>query len=74
MDIRNYFKRLNVTEEIHKSVQTYKLDEDCRIEQGHINDIEYDFDKLWCIHPEEFGSVRYMRKVISTPRWQKMLL
>ena len=71
MDIRNYFKRLNVLEERHKAVQTNILDEDCWIEQGHINNIEYDFDTLWCIHPEEFGSVKYGSKVISTPRWQK---
>ncbi|AYV84472.1 MAG: alkylated DNA repair dioxygenase [Hyperionvirus sp.] len=29
------------------------------------------FEKLWELHPEEFGKIKIMGKVIYTPRWQQ---
>ncbi|AYV77904.1 MAG: alkylated DNA repair dioxygenase [Edafosvirus sp.] len=29
------------------------------------------FEKLWKLHPEEFGIVKIMGKLIKTPRWQQ---
>lgn len=77
MDIRNYFKPLNnhINNEIKPRI--FKLDEECWIEQyclpSSLQEM-YNFDDLWCLHPEEYGTVSYMGKTIKTPRWQQTYL
>jgi DNA oxidative demethylase len=74
MDIRKYFKP--VSENKFKS-KIYKLDDECWIEQHSIPEAlqsMYDFDELWRLHPEEYGCVSYMGKMVKTPRWQQTYL
>ena len=74
MDIRKYFKP--VVENKFKS-KIYKLDDECWIEQHSIPDplqSMYDFDELWRLHPQEYGCVSYMGKMVKTPRWQQTYL
>lgn len=33
--------------------------------------LEFDFESLWSLHPEEYGKVIIQGKMISTPRWQQ---
>lgn len=33
--------------------------------------VMYDFEHLWGLHPEQFGKVKILGKVIDTPRWQQ---
>ena len=33
--------------------------------------IQYDFETLWDIHPENYNQVKILGKVIDTPRWQQ---
>lgn len=48
----------------------YELDEKSWILQGVIPaDIEYDFDALWSLHPENYGQIKIYGKLINTPRW-----
>jgi alkylated DNA repair dioxygenase AlkB len=35
------------------------------------DDINYDFEELWNLHPVEYGQVRMMGRLINTPRWQQ---
>lgn len=54
-----------------------------RIDLGHNSwvlqaslptDLAVDFEALWAMHPEEYGKVNMMGKVIDTPRWQQTYL
>jgi alkylated DNA repair dioxygenase AlkB len=76
MDIRKYFKPINqANDDEPKPPRVIQLDTECWIEQGQLpNTLSYSFDRLWSIHPEEYGEVRYMGKVIKTPRWQQSYL
>ena len=48
------------------------LDDSSWIEQGTLpTSIDYDFDALWQLHPEEYGKVYIQGKMLSTPRWQQ---
>lgn len=50
----------------------YTLDDASWIEQGFLPpEMTWDFEKLWSLHPEEFGQVRYFDKTVKTPRWQQ---
>lgn len=72
MDIRKYFKPLP-----SDKTKIYKLDDECWIEQCCLPCTlkeTYNFDELWRIHPEEYGQVSYMGKVVRTPRWQQTYL
>jgi len=75
MDIRKYFKPIDGVSEFKPKLFT--LDKDSWIEQNAIpstlQDL-YDFDELWELHPEEYGTVSYMGKVVKTPRWQQTYL
>lgn len=83
MDIRKYFqvvKTSKAPEPTNKKEEdseendpkVHWLDDESWIEQGRLPlDMTWDFDKLWCLHPEEFGEVRYMGKIVKTPRWQQ---
>lgn len=77
MDIRNYFKPLKMNDGIKFKSRKYQLDEECWIEQDclptSLKDM-YNFDNLWRLHPEEYGVVSYMGKVVKTPRWQQTYL
>ena len=69
MDIRKYFK-VEPKVAVQKPPIVIPLDADSWIEQGQLpNTLEYNFDTLWSLHLEEYGEVRYMGKVIKTPRW-----
>ncbi|AYV81145.1 MAG: hypothetical protein Harvfovirus18_13 [Harvfovirus sp.] len=38
------------------------------------NDIRVDdatFEKLWNLHPENFGQIKILGKIVNTPRWQQ---
>ena len=55
--------------------ETVKLDDKHEIIRGCLptnlipdNDT---FEKIWCLHPEEFHDVKIMDKLIKTPRWQQ---
>lgn len=76
MDIRKYFDVIpnnNKKEQPYLESQpviTY-LDEKSWIIQGQIPiDIinSYDFDRLWQLHPEEYGQIKMFNKLIDTPR------
>lgn len=74
MDIRKYFKPLQKNEFEPKM---FKLDDECWIEQDCLPKAlqeTYIFDELWRLHPEEYGKVSYMGKVVKTPRWQQTYL
>ncbi len=75
MDIRKYFKPIDGVSEFKPKLFT--LDKDSWIEQNAIPSTLqnlYDFDELWKLHPEEYGTVSYMGKVVKTPRWQQTYL
>lgn len=78
MDIRKYFKPIT-TENNSSKIKTklFKLDNECWIEQGYLPTAlttMYNFDDLWRLHPEEYGLVSYMGKMVRTPRWQQTYL
>jgi alkylated DNA repair dioxygenase AlkB len=33
--------------------------------------LEYDFEDLWSLHPDEYSEVKMMGRVVKTPRWQQ---
>lgn len=33
--------------------------------------IQYNFEEIWSLHPEEYNKVKILGKVIDTPRWQQ---
>jgi len=33
--------------------------------------IQYDFEELWNLHPENYNQVKIMGKIVDTPRWQQ---
>ena len=33
--------------------------------------IQYDYNKLWDLHPNEYAKVKIYGKIINTPRWQQ---
>ena len=35
------------------------------------DDIQFDFDKLWDLHPTQYNKVKILGKIIDTPRWQQ---
>lgn len=75
MDIRKYFKPVSGMNEFKPKLFT--LDHESYIEQRAIPiplQAMYDFDELWKLHPEEYGTVSYMGKVVNTPRWQQTYL
>lgn len=81
MDIRKYFKPINGKEVPESSrleegrITKHVLDEESWMEQGRLpKALEYDFNKLWLLHPEEFGLVRIVGKYVKTPRWQQTYL
>jgi alkylated DNA repair dioxygenase AlkB len=78
MDIRKYFKPVDGSKSVTEfKSKIYKLDDECWIEQHSIPQTltsMYDFDELWRLHPEEYGSVSYMGKIVKTPRWQQTYL
>ena len=42
---------------------------------GYIsNKINYDFDKLWSLHPPEYGQIKIYGKLINTPRYTQSYL
>lgn len=48
------------------------LDETSYVVQEVIpDDLQYDFEQLWDLHPEQYGQVRMMGKIVETPRWQQ---
>lgn len=68
MDIRKYFKP--VTED--KNRRTFKLDDASWIEQGYLpEDIEFDFDDIWRLHPPEVGKVMMFDRLVDTPRYSQ---
>ena len=77
MDIRKYFKPVKTDNSNEFTPKVYKLDDECWIEQdclpSSLKEI-YNFDDLWRLHPEEYGTVSYMGKVVKTPRWQQTYL
>ncbi len=72
MDIRNYFQ----PKPREFAPKMFPLDHESYIEQGPLPQSlrNYDFQKLWCLHPEEYGEVKYMGKIVKTPRWQQSYL
>jgi alkylated DNA repair dioxygenase AlkB len=75
MDIRNYFKPL-AQPESHSHPQhepkIIRLDKDSYIEQGYLPDtLQYSFNDLWALHPEDYGVIRIHGKEVHTPRWQQ---
>lgn len=75
MDIRKYFKPVHVG--VESKVRVYKLDEDSWMEQNTIPKAlqsKYNFDELWRLHPEDYGYVSFMGKIVKTPRWQQTYL
>lgn len=77
MDIRKYFKPLPFDTNTEFKSKVFTLDDECWIEQGYLptnlKEI-YNFDDLWRLHPEEYGTVSYGGKVVRTPRWQQTYL
>lgn len=74
MDIRKYFKPLSPQSNSPPSHQPkiIQLDDESYVEHGYIPDtLQYVFDDLWALHPEEYGVVRIHGKYINTPRWQQ---
>jgi alkylated DNA repair dioxygenase AlkB len=56
-------------------MSTINLENNSWIIYGNIPDsIEYDFEKLWNLHPENYGSVMIYGKKIETPRYQQSFL
>ena len=52
-----------------ESTKTY-LDEKSWIIQSNLpTNIDYNFDKLWNLHPSEYGIVKIFDKLIPTPRY-----
>lgn len=78
MDIRKYFKSVGKSEPRSLAdghITKHSLDEESWIEQGVLpKELEYDFNTLWILHPEEFGLVKMAGKYVKTPRWQQSYL
>jgi alkylated DNA repair dioxygenase AlkB len=47
------------------------LSDDSYILQGTLNEIPYDYEKLWNLHPLEKGKVMLYGKIMDTPRFMQ---
>jgi alkylated DNA repair dioxygenase AlkB len=53
-------------------IETHLLTKDSWIDEFTIpTELLEEFSKLWDEHPVEYGKVKIMGKIISTPRWQQ---
>ena len=53
----------------------YQLDDKCYMYHGNISpDLEYNFDKLWSLHPPEYGQIKIYGKLINVPRYTQSYL
>lgn len=49
-----------------------ELGQNSWLECGRLPDeLTYDFETLWNLHPAEFGQIKIMSRYIDTPRWQQ---